>query len=860
MMKLSAMSAGIVSVLLCCATTATASDAAPVYKNPKAPLEARVDDLLVRLTLREKVSLMAGGSAFNMQAIERLGIPALHLSDGPNGVRSNDDVAATVFPPGVALAATWNPALLQSVGEAIGREARALDVHVLLGPNVNLQRVPLAGRNFEAYSEDPFLTGKLGVGYVQGVQSQGVGTSVKHYVANEQELNRMRGSSNVDERTLRELYLQPFEMIVKEAQPWTVMASYNRINGTYATEHNLLMRDVLKDEWGFDGLLMSDWGAVHSTVASANAGLDLEMPGPGRYFGKQLANAVRNWQVEEAAIDEAARRILRTIIRTGALDGRTKSGELRSERNRSVALSAAREAITLLRNDRQLLPLDRKKVRSIAVIGPNADTPLIQGGGSAAVIPATIPTPLASLKSVAGAGLTLTYAQGVDNDLSPPPADARLMSPDQGRTQQGLKVAYYSSADFSGSPVRSEVENYFDKTAIATTLGQMSARWEGYFWPPRDGAYQFGLSQLGNAALYLDERKIVGPDVGELASSDSELFMPFRTASVDLKSGQAYRLKIEYVSLPIAFHSMRFGVRLPPAHIDEAIQAAKNADVALVFVGVSRTSESEGKDRRDLELVGRQNELVEAVLAANPNTIVVLNNGAPLVMPWVERVPALLEAWLPGEQGANALAQVLFGDVNPSGKLPLTFPRRLEDNPTYLHYAGGRDTNYGEGVFVGYRYYDRKKIEPLFAFGHGLSYTTFEYGNLRVADNVPVGESIEVSVDVRNAGNRAGLETVQLYVGDEATTEVVRPVKELRAFEKIGLAPGEKKTLKFTLSARDLAYYDVHARQWVSTPGAYRIYLGSSSADIRLRKQFQWSAPQDPRRPPRERATLLDMF
>jgi len=844
------------------AAAPAAPDSAAIYKNPQAPLEQRVEDLLARLSVREKMALMSGASAFAMHGVERLGVPELNLSDGPNGVRSNAGEATTVFPTGSALAATWNPALLESVGQAIAREALALNIQVMLGPNVNIQRSPLGGRNFESYSEDPYLAGRIGTGFVKGVQSQGVGTSVKHFVANEQEADRMRGNSIVDERTLREIYLLPFEMIVKEAHPWTVMASYNRLNGTYMSENDYLIHHILKGEWGFDGVLMSDWGAVHTTVEAANAGMDLEMPGPPRYFGPLLTQAERNWQVEQTVVDEAARRALRLIIRSGALDGKHGAGQLRSERNRAAALAAAREAITLLKNDRGLLPLDAAKIHSLAVIGPNADVPLYQGGGSAGVVPSRILTPLTALRAALGSKVQIRYAQGADNDALPPPADARLLSPTQDRSETGLRYSQYNNASFQGQPERTGVETFFDKIALQFGVGapQVSIRWEGYFWPPRAGLYEFGLSQVGTSSLYIDDQKILDDTLGTPHSAQLDFGAPVRTATATLEAGRAHRIRIDYVSLPFPFHSMHLGIRLPAGDIQEAVQAASGADAAIVFVGSSRSSETEGRDRSDMELSGHQNELVQAVLAANPNTIVVLNNGAPLELPWAERVPALVEGWLGGEEGPEALAQILLGSVNPSGKLPFTFPRRLEDNPAYLYYSPGRDASYGEGVFVGYRYYQKRKLAPLFPFGHGLSYTTFEYESLRVPASIASGSSFEVAVDVHNTGKRAGQETVQLYVGDEATTEVVRPIKELKGFQKVSLAPGESKTLKFTLTPRDLSYYDVHRKEWVSTPGTHKIYIGSSSADIRVQQAFDWTAPRDPRAPPPERPSLADFF
>lgn len=839
------------------------TDAVATYKDPRAPLEQRVEDLLARLTQKEKLALMGGASAFSMQGVPRLGIPALNFSDGPNGVRSNAGEGATVFPTGSALAATWDPGLLESVGQAIAREALALDIQVMLGPNVNIQRSPLGGRDFESYSEDPYLAGRLGIGFVNGVQSQGVGTSVKHFVANEQEADRMRGDSLVDERTLREIYLLPFEMIAKEAHPWTVMASYNRLNGTYMSENDHLIHGILKSEWGFDGVLMSDWGAVHTTVEAANAGLDLEMPGPPRYFGAPLTQAVRNWQVEQTVIDDAARRALRLIIRSGAVDGKHGIGELRSARNRAAALMAAREAIILLKNDAGLLPLNPTKLRSLAVIGPNADVPLYQGGGSAGVVPSRILTPLTALQSAVGPKVSITYAKGTDNDPLPPPADARLLSPTEQRGEIGLRFSHYNNATFEGEPDRTGVETFFDKVALqfgGNGPPQVSVRWEGFFWPPRTGMYEFGLSQIGTAVIYIDGKKVLDDGVGALHPAQSDFGAPVRTASTNLEADRPHRIRIDYVSLPFPFHSMHLGIRLPVGDIQEAVQAARGADAAIVFVGSSRSSETEGRDRPDMKLTGQQSELVKAVLAANPHTIVVLNNGAPLELPWAGDVPSIVEGWLAGEEGPKALAEVLLGAVNPSGKLPFTFPTRLEDNPAYLYYSPGREARYGEGVFVGYRYYEKRKLAPLFPFGHGLSYTTFEYSNLRVPASPTSSAPIEVSVDIRNTGERVGQETVQLYIGDEATRDVVRPIKELRAFQKVSLAPGKSTTVKFSLASRDLSYYDVNRKTWTATPGTYRIYVGSSSADIRLEQPIQWTVARDPRTPAPEAPSLADFF
>lgn len=857
---MSAKSFGVVPGLMLVACGA--ASAAALAPDADAALEQRVDALFAKLSQRDRILLMSGGSSFGTAELPDAGIPALRFADGPNGVRSNSDEPATVFPTGAAVAATWNAPLAREMGVAVGAEARALGVDVLLGPNVNLQRTPLAGRNFESYSEDPRLSGRIGAAFVAGVQSQGVGTSPKHFVGNEQELERLRSSSNIDERTLHEIYLAPFETIVTESRPWTVMAAYNRVNGIYATEHRELLRDVLKGRWRFDGVVMSDWSAVHSAAPAANGGTDLEMPGPPRQFGAALYDAARTFQVAQPVIDEAARRMLRLIVRTGALDRpridplqRRDSG---TAAHRDVARRLAEEAIVLLKNDGALLPLDRATVKRVAVIGPNADVPLQQGGGSAAVVPAVLDTPLSQLRALGGSGVTFVAAPGVDNDLKPPPADHRLLSADAQRRQPGLAYRYWRGDAPEGAPLYSGVERWFEKTMIAGELQQMAGRWEGWLWPDQDGEHEFRLATRGVGRLFLDGVEIIGPARGTALVADSDFQDAGKVAKRMLRKGRGYRLRIDYVSGPTSFHQMHFGIRRPEPTLEAAVAAAREADVALVFVGVSRTSESEGRDRTSLALHGRQDELVERVLAANPRTIVILSNGAPLTLPWIARAPALVEAWLGGQEGASALARVLFGDVNPSGKLPFTFPKRIEDNPTFLSYSGGPDANYDEGVFVGYRWYDTRRIEPLFAFGHGLSYTRFDYAKLQ-APATAKGE-FEVSVDVRNAGARAGSEVVQLYVGDEATTDVRRPAKELRAFEKVTLAPGETRTVRFRLTARDLAYYDTHVHDFVTSPGVYRVHVGGGLADLRAQTVLQWNAPRDPRLPVPVRASFAEGF
>lgn len=804
--------------------------------------DARVETLFAKLTADEKITLLAGSSVFDTAPIPRLGIPALHLADGPNGVRSNKDEPATAFPTGVALAASWNPPLIREVGAAIGDEARALDVQVVLGPNVNLQRVPLAGRNFESYSEDPYLTGRIGAAFVSGVQSRGVGTSPKHFVANEQELGRLDIDSVVDERTLRELYLAPFESIVREARPWTVMAAYNRVNGRFMTEHAPLLRDVLKGEWGFDGVVMSDWNAVHAAAPALAGGTDLEMPGPPQHYGDALRAAVRAGQVKQADIDDAARRMLRLIVRTGVLDRPPAAGLRRdagSASHQRIARDVARDAITLLKNEGAVLPLDRAHLRTLAVIGPNADVPLIQGNGSSAVVPSLLRTPLDALRDAVGEGITLRVARGVDNDPVPPPADYRMLSADAARRTPGLAVRYDAGRRIGSKPAYTAVEQHFDKTMFASDLTQLTARWEGWFWPPRDGDYEFKLATRGEGSFRLDGKLLIGEKVGRPLPQVTDFQVDGKAATVRLAKGRGYRVRIDHISLPVAFHQMHFGIRLPPPSLQEAIEAARAADAAIVFVGASRTSESEGRDRSSLALENGQDALVEAVRAVNPNTIVVLHNGGPLLLPWADRVPAIVEAWLPGQQGADALAEILFGAANPAGRLPFTLPRSLEDTPTRPYYPAEHEARYGEGLRVGYRHYETRGIAPLFPFGHGLSYTDFDYSRLMAHRSADSG-FLDISVDVKNTGARAGSEVVQLYVSDEAAPSADRPVKTLRGFEKLLLKPGETKTVQFRLQARDFAHYDVDQKRFVTPPGSYRIQVGRSSADIRAVSVVRW--------------------
>ena len=815
-------------------------DKAVAFRDASLPLEARVEDLFARLTTEEKVTLLAGSEPFRLEGVPRLSVPALRLTDGPTGVRSNSGKEATVFPVAVALAATFNPDLVGRVAAAIAREAHALGEVTILAPTINIVRTPIWGRNFETYSEDPYLAGRLGIGYVAGLQGEGIGASLKHYAANNQELDRMTISAELDERTLREIYLLAFEMVVAATNPWTVMASYNKLNGTYASENRRLLTGILKDEWGYDGVVVSDWGAVHSTAPAANAGLDLEMPGPPKWFGKKLLDAVEKGEVSQAQLDDNARRMVRFILRTGALDGTPRpKGELLSDNHRAIAREAAEESLVLLKNDGELLPFDANAVKTVALIGPSVENLRIQGDGSSRVYSQRQVKVRETLTSRLGNGVKFVYADGADNEPFPRLAQYPMFSTTETRETEGLVSDYFAGPDFSGAPLRTSVEKRFfrymgEGAPPGTPMGY---RWHGYFWPRKSGVHEFSLLGRGHTHIAVAGKTIVDnastpiPDRHDLVGRESVR----RTGSLTLEAGHAVPIAVEFAweGKPAALQYMNLGVREPTGTIEEAVAAAKAADAAIVMVGSASTTEAEGYDRETIALPGPQNALVEAILAANPKTVVVLNAGSPMAMPWIDKAKAVLVTWLPGEEGPQALANVLFGFSSPSGRLPVTFPKRLEDTPTFKTYKGGASTAYSEGLFVGYRHYDRGNIAPLFPFGHGLSYTSFAYSGLSAPGVAKAGDSVAVTVTVANTGRRAGRETVQLYVAPK-NPSLPRPRKELKAFAKVSLAPGESKTVALPLDARSFSFYDPKAKRWVAEPGDYDLLIGASAADIRL--------------------------
>jgi beta-glucosidase len=698
----------------------------PHYKNPALDVELRVQDLLGRMTPQEKAEMLAGSGWMESQPNARLGIPAIKMADGPLGVRnwrgssavtnaaSTVPVTSTAFPAGIGMASSWDLELVARSARVIAQEVKALGRDMILGPTVNINRVPLWGRNFEGYGEDPYLAARMGVAYIRGVQAEGVIPSVKHFAANNEEYERHRIDEKIDERTLHEIYFPAFKAAVQEAGVWAVMSAYNKVNGLYCAENPYLLTETLRKRWGFRGFVISDWGSTYSTEGTINAGMDLEMPGgeamrtwakkpetirdgngAGWLTAGKVLNAVSAGRVTEEAVDESVRRVLRVMFTAGLFDHpHAGGGEVDTPEQRQVARIAANESIVLLKNSGGVLPLSGERTRKIAVIGPNAAVARTGGGGSSLVRPKYAITALDGIKEAAGPRADIVHALG-----------AVMEGEDAGRAPQDLR--------------------------------------------------------------------------------------------------------------------------------EEAVAVARHSDVAIVVVGYAPKLEGEGFDRKSMDLPAGQDELIEAIAAANKNTIVVVAAGAPVTMTkWISRVPAVVFAWYGGQETGHAIGDVLFGAVNPSGKLPVTFPKALQDSPAYGHYPGENlHVDYAEGIYVGYRGFDKHNVEPLFAFGHGLSYTTFDYSELKIA--FPT-----VSVSVRNSGTRAGAEVVQLYL-QPPPSPVDRPLKELKGFGRVTLQPGESKTVSFTLDNAAMSYYDAAAHDWVAEPGRFTVLVGASSRDIRAKGEFE---------------------
>ena len=796
------------------ATTAARAGAAPM----PADVESRVDKLVAQLTVDEKIDLVSGTRDFYTKAVKRLGIPEFKMTDGPVGTRN--DGATTAYPAGALLAATWDPDLAQREGVSLGRDGRARGDHVLLGPGVNIYRVPQNGRNFEYLGEDPFLAGKMDVGYIRGVQSQGVAACVKHFVANNQETDRDFVDETIDERALREIFLPAFEAAVKDGHVWTIMPAYNKVNGLWMTANAPLLNDVLKKDWGFAGLAMSDWGAVHDTLGPANAGLDLEMPSDRYLNPKKLKPMLADGRVSQATLDDKVRRLLRVGVSMGWLDRPQKDASIPRDDPTSdaTALAVARAGIVLLKNDpvngTATLPLDRAKVHTIVLVGPNADQ-YVAGGGSSRAKPNRPVTLMQGLQALLGDGVKLVRIPYV-GDL-----EHHLVDYAKGSTFDGpLTMSLFDNATLDGTAAATREDravnvNWRRRLPKGATSERFSARWTGKIHVDVAGPYAFALRSDDGSRVLLDGKTVLD----DWSDHDDH---HTATATVHLEPGHAYNLAVEYYNIG-GDASILFGWGKPPEPIADAdLATVASADAVIACVG---TDETEGADR-SYTMTGGQGQLIATVAARNPHTVVVLNAGGNVAMAdWIDHVPALVDAWYPGQAGGKAIAEVLFGNVNPSGHLPDTFEKQWTDSPAYGHYPGGKGhVDYAEGVYVGYRWYDKKQIAPRFPFGFGLSYTTFAVANVRAT---PDGTTF----DVTNTGKLPGATVAQVYVRPPAGG-VDRPVQELKGFQRVDLQPGQTTHVSLPLDRRSYAYWDVTTHAWKVDAGHYEIAVGLSSRDL----------------------------
>jgi beta-glucosidase len=825
-------------------------------------VETRVNEILSKMTLEEKIDqihIFQGGNDL-LKSIPRLGVPQRSMADGPFGIKElSSDAPSASLPGGINLAATWDRDLVKKVGVVLGQEARAHGVNVIYAPGVNIYRAPMAGRTFEYFGEDPFLAGQTAVAYIKGVQSQHVCPTVKHFVGNDQEFDRDHSDSVIDERTLREIYLAPFEAAVKEAHVCGIMASYNSVNGQYLSENARLKNDIVKNEWHFDGFIISDSGATHDGIAAVNSGLDVDNASPPDdplyMIPDVLVPAIKLGKVQESTIDDHVRRILRKSMQMGWFDEHytpvDRSIPLYNEHARAVALEAARSGMVLLKNEQNLLPFRRNELKTLAVIGPNAYPARLSGAGGANVRPWHAVSFLEGIANYLGDATTVTYDSGVP-PLFELAHSTHFQSAAAGGSN-GLRLQGYSSPDLSGSVAVDGLDEHVDHHGSDLKQDNLSnnirsARWTGYYLAEARGSYVVfiqGRGQSYASRLVIDGKTVFDNWTGVHAS--------ILNTSMDFDRGpHRIVLEVKTVSDPGAAGTERglllsFGIVKHELMVSEAArELARHAQAVVLAVGFNREIEGEGSDR-PFALPAGQDELIKTILSLNKNTIVVNTSGGAVDMrQWIDDAPAVIQAWYAGQEGGTALAQLLFGEFSPSGKLPITFDRSFEDSATnhsFYPEPGTRTVRYSEGIFLGYRHYDRSAKRPLFCFGHGLSYTTFEYDQA-VVDHRRLNSQEEwsVSFNVKNVGNRDGAEIAQVYVSDNHSP-VPRPVKELKGFVKVSLAPHESRRVSVPLDRRSFSYYDVNLHDWVVTPGQFEILVGSSASDIRLKTAITVGAP-----------------
>jgi beta-glucosidase len=799
-----------------------------------------IKQLIKDLTLEEKIELLSGFDAWQTNKIDRLGIPSIKMSDGPNGVRGdgNSGKSSACFPCAISIGSSWNLNLINTLGEELASEAKLKDVDVLLGPTINIHRHPLGGRHFECFSEDPFLTGKIAIEYVKGVQSKNIAACLKHFVGNDTEFERYTVSSNIDERTLREIYLLPFEMAIKEANAKVVMSAYNKLNNIYCSSHKNLLIDILKDEWGFDGYVVSDWGAARDTVENAIGGLDLEMPGPARSWGKNLITAINDKAVPEDLINDKVKRILNVASFCKRFENPIRKPEMDndSKLKRKLLKDAAQEGMVLLKND-GILPL-KKDIKSIGIIGPNAEKAQIIGGGSATLVPYHESHPVSSFQNNFSEKTIVKSAKGCHTYRYLPEINKSLTK------ENGFLVEYFNVTDNKNDFISSKVLRGskfwifegFAKDIIGTEdRPDIFVKFSCTYVPDISGEHAFEIFAIGKSKLIINNEEIIDNWTDPLPG---DAFFAHGSSSQrgasHLEKDKSYQIEIQY-KFEGNFPAIYIGCQ-PPDNIDlldEALNIAKEVDEVILLVGTNSDWETEGNDRVDFNLPGEQNTLIEKVLEINPNAIIVLNTGSPVDMPWVNKAKSILQSWYAGQEYGDALFEILTGLVNPSGKLPTTFPKRIKDTPAYSCYPGENlQMSYDEKLLIGYKWYDRKKIEPLFHFGHGLSYTNFEYSNLRISNSDK--NNFTCSFNIENVGDISGFEISQCYISFMNCDED-EPIKKLQGFDKTYINSGEIKKIEISLDSKSFSTWDIKNHQWEIKKGVFNILIGASSNDIKLK-------------------------
>ncbi|MDD5053143.1 MAG: glycoside hydrolase family 3 C-terminal domain-containing protein [Sulfuricurvum sp.] len=839
------------SIFFCLIGLLTAQTIIPVYKDVKMSTEERVNDISRLMTLEEKADFLTGADTWHFKGIERLGIPSIQGTDCGHGVtiildkNGNWVGNATCFPTAVGQAATWNRPLIREMGSALGREVRATGSTILLSPMVNIVRQPLNGRNYETFSEDPILTAEMATAFIQGVQSENIGAVIKHIAANNQQANQEDLTVKMNERTLQEIYLPAFRIAIQKSNPWGVMTAYNGLNDAHTSENKHLLQEILKKDWKYDGFVISDWRAVKS-VGAITSGLDLEMPGPGKIMTKlNILKAIEDKRLTITELDDKVKRILRALVKSKLLDAVIPklNSELNSEKHKELARRVSEEGIVLLKNKSNILPFDLSKIKSIAVIGPNATTARLGGGGSATVSPFYTVSPIAGLRNLCGKNTKIVFEEGCGMNGSLRVVESKYFRNSMnGSVSNGIKSEYYKNDKFEGIAAVTKIDGQVDFSwgwaNPVPELGKWgySVRWTGQLLPPVTGEYKLGISGAECAfKLYINGKLEIDQWASTTNNFEADFNSSARYVTLALKENAPLDIKIEFKKRSNR-NFIRFEWEIPGNNpIDLAVKAAKESDAVVIFAGLSNFFEGGSNDRKDILLPGEQNKLISEVVKANPKTVVVLINGSPIGMPWINDVNAIVEAYYPGQEGGNAIANVLFGKVNPSGKLPETFPVKISDNPAYGNYPGVNNVvNYTEGIYVGYRHYDTRNIEPLFPFGYGLSYTTFEYSNLKLKKN---GKLLTASFEIKNTGKVAGSEVSQMYIHDLVSSED-RPLRELKNFEKTFLKPGVTKTITFPITDEDLSFFSGKQNKWVVEPGQFEVQIGSSSRDIRLKEIF----------------------